>query len=206
MRWFCGGCSMPELIMDLFAEDRAHEEFLKALIGRLASEEARQVMLHLRAARGGHGRALAELDNYRRLVEKGVMPRPDLCVIAIDANCWSLNAARREIEKHLIGPLEQQSVIACPDPHIERWFLADPVSFYEVVGSQPTLGQQKCGRDVYKTLLVKAIRDAGQIPTLGGIEFAQELVAAMDLYRAAKNDRSLAIFVEDMRAALQRSP
>jgi hypothetical protein len=55
-------------------------------------------------------------------------------------------------------------------------------------------------------LLVKVIRDAGQIPTLGGIEFAQELVAAMDLYRAAKNDRSLALFVEDMRAALQRSP
>ncbi len=197
---------MPELVIDLFAEDRAHEEFLRALIGRLAQEGGRPVRLHLRAARGGHGRALTELDSYRRLVEKGIVPAADLYVVAIDANCSPLNVARREIEKHLTGPLEQRTVIACPDPHIERWFLADPVSFHKVVGSQPTLGQQKCGRDVYKTLLVKAIRDAGQIPTLGGIEFAQELVAAMDLYRAAKNDRSLALFLEDMRVALQRSP
>ena len=197
---------MPELMLDLFAEDRAHEEFLRALIDRLAREETRHVRLRLRAARGGHGRALDELDSYRRLVEKGAVSTPDLCVVAIDANCSRLSYARKEIEKHLTGPLEQQSVIACPDTHIERWFLADPVSFHEVVGSQPPLGRQKCGRDVYKSLLVKVIRDAGQIPTLGGIEFAQELVAAMDLYRAAKNDRSLALFVEDMRAALQRSP
>jgi hypothetical protein len=194
---------MPELIVDLFVEDRAHEEFLKALIGRLAQEERQQVTLHPRAARGGHGRALTELDNYRRLVEKGIVSIPDLYVIAIDANCSSLNAARKEIEKHLTGPLEQRAVIACPDPHIERWFLADPISFHQVVGSQPTLKQQKCGRDVYKSLLIKAIRDAGQIPTLGGIEFAQDLIEAMDLYRAAKNDRSLALFVEDMRSALQ---
>jgi hypothetical protein len=189
---------MPELIVDLFVEDRAHEEFLKALIGRLAQEERQQVTLHPRAARGGHGRALTELDNYRRLVEKGIVSIPDLYVIAIDANCSSLNAARKEIEKHLTGPLEQRAVIACPDPHIERW-----ISFHQVVGSQPTLKQQKCGRDVYKSLLIKAIRDAGQIPTLGGIEFAQDLIEAMDLYRAAKNDRSLALFVEDMRSALQ---
>ena len=59
---------------------------------------------------------------------------------------------------------------------------------------------------LYKSLLVKTMRDAGQIPTLGGIEFAQELVAAMDLYRAAKNDRSFALFLEDMRTALRRRP
>jgi hypothetical protein len=194
---------MPKLSIDLFAEDRAHEEFLKAMIGRLSNEEARPILLHFRVARGGHGRVLDELDNYRRLVEKGAISTPDLCVVAIDANCRRLNDARKEIATHLTGPLDQRSVMACPDPHIERWFLADPISFHEVVGSQPSLGRQKCARDVYKALLVKAIRDAGQIPTVGGIEFAQELVAAMHLYRAEKNDRSLALFVDEMRLMLR---
>jgi hypothetical protein len=197
---------MSDTSIDLFAEDRAHEAFLKALIQRLADETHTPVTIHVRAARGGHGRAMDELANYRRLIEKGVVATSDMFVIAIDANCKGLNEAHKEIEKAITGPLEQKTVIACPDPHIERWFLVDPVSFHEVVGRQPALGQQKCGRDVYKSLLVKTMRDAGQIPTLGGIEFAQELVAAMDLYRAAKNDRSFALFLEDMRTALRRRP
>jgi hypothetical protein len=194
---------MSELTIDLFAEDHAHEGFLKALIGRLAVETGREIIVRVRAARGGHGRALDELDDYRRRIEKAAIPAPDLFVIAIDANCKPLNEARRAIEKSVLGPLQGKTAIACPDPHIERWFMADPPSFYQVVGSQPTVGRQKCGRGVYKALLIKAIRDAGHIPTLGGIEFAQELVEAMDLYRAAKNDRSLGMFIEDMREVLQ---
>ena len=34
-------------------------------------------------------------------------------------------------------------VAACPDPHIERWFLADPPSFHEVVGHWPVVGWGK---------------------------------------------------------------
>lgn len=39
--------------------------------------------------------------------------------------------------------------------------------------------------------------DAGYPPTLGGIEFAREIVQAMDLYRAKKTDRSLKHFIDD---------
>ena len=148
---------MSDTSIDLFAEDRAHEAFLKALIQRLADETHTPVTIHVRAARGGHGRAMDELANYRRLIEKGVVATSDMFVIAIDANCKGLNEAHKEIEKAITGPLEQKTIIACPDPHIERWFLVDPVSFHEVVGRQPALGQQKCGRDVYKSLLVKTM-------------------------------------------------
>ena len=40
--------------------------------------------------------------------------------------------------------------------------------------------------------------------TLGGVEFALELVEAMDLYRAGRNDPSLKAFLDDFRAILRR--
>lgn len=52
-------------------------------------------------------------------------------------------------------------------------------------------------------ILSKAIVDAGHPNTLGGIEFAQELVASMDLYRAAKNEASLKHFLDDTIAHLK---
>lgn len=93
--------------------------------------------------------------------------------------------------------------MACPDPHVERWYLADPESFKEVVGHQPTIGKKKCVRDYYKNALANAVRKAGHPATLGGIEFAQELVERMDLYRAGKNERSLKAFVDDLRGRLR---
>jgi len=82
--------------------------------------------------------------------------------------------------------------------------MADPESFAEVVGVEPTREKAKCERDRYKQQLVQAIRKGGHIPTLGGIEFAQDLVARMDLYRAGKNDPSLKACIDACRAAIQR--
>jgi hypothetical protein len=62
----------------------------------------------------------------------------------------------------------------------------------------------KCERGRYKRLLSSAVQAAGHIPTLGGIEFAQELAAAMDLYRAGKNDPALGAFIDDLQKMLQR--
>ncbi|HLG15960.1 MAG TPA: hypothetical protein VJH03_15860 [Blastocatellia bacterium] len=122
---------------------------------------------------------------------------PDLLIVAIDANCRSFSAATREITDRLDAPFRDRVVLACPDPHIERWYLADATSFRQVVGIGPTVGRKKCQRDLYKTLLASAIVKAGHPPTLGGIEFASELVEAMDLYRAGKFERSLKHFVDD---------
>ena len=75
----------------------------------------------------------------------------------------------------------------------------DPDSFHKVVGYRPVVGREKCEREHYKRLLSDAIRK-GINATLGGIEFAAELVEAMNLYRAGRSDSSLRAFVGDLRS------
>jgi hypothetical protein len=186
------------LTIDLFAEDRAHEEFLKALLQRIAHQEGKALTLHIRSARGGHGRALSELVLYQRSVLKApqTFQVPDLLCIAIDANCQRFAQARNQIEAKLGPPFAERAVVACPDPHIERWYLADPDSFQQAIGSRPKLGRKKCERAFYKAMLARAVRDGGHPPTLGGIEFAREIVEAMDFFRAGKTETSLKHFLD----------
>lgn len=191
--------------VDLFVEDHAHEQFLKALVNRVAREHHKSIQLSVRSARGGHGRALTELSLYQKAVGTGVggLAVPDLVVIGIDGNCQTYQVVRRAIAAQLDAVFRDKAVIACPDPHIERWFLADTNAFNHVVGCSPKVRQGKCQRDYYKTLLLQAIIDAGHVPTLGGIEFAGEIAEAMDIYRAGKIDKSLKIFLDDLGAFLQ---
>ena len=186
------------LTIDLFAEDRAHEEFLKAMLHRIARQESKTLALHVRSARGGHGRALDELALYQQSVLR--LPEtfrvPDLLCIAIDADCQRFAGMRKQIEAKLRPPFADRAVIACPDPHIERWYLADPDSFQQAIGGRPELGRKKCERGFYKAALAKAVRDGGHPPTLGGIEFAREIVEAMDFFRAGKAEGSLKHFLD----------
>lgn len=193
------------IMVDLFAEDQAHEEFIRAVVGRLASEENKTVLLQVRSARGGHGRALTEFSLYQKAVVRGLagLSRPDVLIVAIDANCKRATAAKREIGESIDPSFQELAVIACPDPHIERWYVADPDSFARVVGARPKLGRKKCERDYYKTILSGTLTAAGHPATLGGIEFAPELVTAMDFYRAGKTERTLRDFVQDARNALR---
>lgn len=193
------------MVVDIFAEDRAHEELLKALLDRLAREEGKVIVPRIRSARGGHGRALEELSLYQRSVQQGVggMTVPDLLIVAIDTNCSSFNGAKKEIQARLETQFEDRTVVACPDPHVERWYLADPESFHHVVGVTPRVGRRKCERDRYKTILSRAILEAGHPPTLGGIEFAREIVEAMDFYRAGKRETSLKHFLDDAVAQIR---
>ncbi len=195
------------LAVDLFVEDRAHEEFLLPMLLRVAREESVTVESRVRSARGGHGRVLEELRLYEDAASKGVarMMIPDLLIAGIDGNCTPSARAKKEIEKVNQPSFVGRLVTACPDPHIERWYLADPESFKAVVGRQPRIGPRKCKRDYYKGVLANAVRQAGHPSTLGGLEFAREIVEAMDLYRAGKNDRSLKAFVDSLRAALRTS-
>jgi hypothetical protein len=197
---------MPEPFdVDLFVEDRAHEEFLKNMLGRLAKEVQKQITIHIRSARGGHGRALDEFSLYQRTMLKvpGTLTRPDILVIAIDANCKSFTTVRKDIEEKIEAELRDRTVLACPDPHIERWYLADPDSLVQIIGVRPNVGKRKCERDRYKAILSRTIVDGGYPPTLGGIEFAREIVEAMDFYRAGKIERSLKHFLDDMTARLR---
>jgi hypothetical protein len=195
------------LVVDLFVEDYAHEAFLSAMLRRLALAEGKEIVLRPRSAQGGHGRALTELGLYQRMIQKGQvgLGLPDLLVVGIDANCQSLTKARKAVEAKLEPPFIDRTVLACPDPHVERWFLADPTSFAQVVGASPKIGKRKCERDVYKGVLREAVVNAGHPVGLGGVEFAEEIVDAMDLYRAGKGEKSLKLFVDAVGRYLKSS-
>jgi hypothetical protein len=194
-----------QVLVHIFVEDRAHEAFLLAMLKRVATEEEVEVSPSVLSGRGGHGRAVRELKLYQDLVGKGAagISHPDLLIAGIDGNCSTFAKAKRAIESATRAPLSNGLVVACPDPHVERWYLADPDSFQTVVGHRPTVGKKKCERDHYKRVLAKAVQQAGHPPTLGGIEFASELVERMNLYRAGRNDRSLKAFLDDLRAKLR---
>jgi hypothetical protein len=190
------------IVIDLFVEDHAHEEFLKAVLYRLAREEGKSILVRVRSARGGHGRVLTEFALYQKSVLKapGDMTIPDLLVIAIDANCKRFNNARKDIEATIEPPFRTRAIVACPDPHVERWYLADPTSFAEAVGIRPKVGRKKCERDHYKMILSRAVVEAGHPPTLGGIEFAREIVDVMHLYHAGRAEASLKHFLDETTA------
>jgi hypothetical protein len=193
------------IVVDIFVEDRAHEALLIPLTERIAKEEQVQIATRSRSARGGHGRALEEFRLYQRIVSSGATGTalPDLLIAGIDGNCSSFAKTKTAIEGVTKEPFAGRLIVASPDPHVERWYMADPESFGRVVGQEPTVGKKKCERDHYKNILSKTVRQAGHPPTLGGIEFAREIAQAMDLYRASKNDPSLKSFLDNFRAGLR---
>ncbi len=196
---------MTELVrVDVFVEDRAHEDFLVALVRRLARESKRQVRTVVRSSRGGQGRAIQEMVTVQHTIQHGFfgIPMPDVFVVGIDGNCKTSPVRRREIEERCLAPFKNRLVVACPDPHVERWYMADPASFLGVVGATPRVGHTKCLRDYYVDLLASTVRAGGHPPTLGGIEFAADLVDAMDLRRAERGHPDLAQFVRDFRHPL----
>ena len=81
----------------LFGEDFAHEQVIGALVRRLADAHGIDVRLDWRSAVRGHGRVGAGvLNSYLRdLTRQG--GRPDLIIVATDANCSGLNERVREI-------------------------------------------------------------------------------------------------------------
>jgi len=135
---------MPNLTVDLFSEDAAQEEFLSSVLRRLASEGGARVLVHSVSSRGGHGRALDEFKTYHRALTSGFGQAAQLIVVAIDGNCTQWHAVRNEILQSVEQPYPAPIVPACPDPHIERWYMADPESFSQVVGAQPRLERAKC--------------------------------------------------------------
>ena len=98
-------------------------------------------------------------------------------------------------------PQFQQLVsYATPDPHIERWMLADPRAFQTVFGRGCTLLAVKCAKDEYKKLLRKEILACEIDPALGGEEFAEDIVAAMDLGQVETGEPSFGLFLKSLKA------
>ena len=188
----------------LFVEDYAHRQVIGGLTQRRAEEYGLPVNLHWRSAVRGHGRVVRELRDYLRDLEAQGGPRPDLLIVATDANCSGLHHRLREIHEPHTPRALPPMISAVPDPHIERWLLLDGAAFRKVFGRGCDAPEQKCSRHLYKQRLTEAIRAAGIIPNLGGIEFADDLVREMDLERAAQADRSLKRFLDDLDSHLRQ--
>lgn len=193
--------------ISVFAEDASHAAFLIPMVHRIAESLEVSVATHLLSAEGGRPKALSQFRAWQTtatLVPTAVAPF-DLVVVALDGNCSTFAKTKQSVEEIVSPAFLPRFVAACPDPHIERWFLADPQSFGEVVGKAPSVGRQKCQRAHYKKVLADTIRGAGHPPTLlHGRDFAPEIVAAMSLYRAGKQCRSLGAFIEDLRQKFRR--
>jgi len=189
---------MPEAA--LFVEDYAHREIIGALVYRVARDCGIEIRLDWRNARHGYGAVAHELSDYLRDLKRQGGPLPDLIIVATDANCKGLNERIRELQDpEAPAPM----ILAIPDPHVERWLLLDGAAFRAVFGRGCDAPDLKCSRDRYKQILIEAIYAAGITPSLGGIEFAEDIVQHMDIDRAAQADRSFQRFVDDLRTALR---
>lgn len=183
----------------LFVEDYAHKAFLAALLQRLAAEYGIGIRLDWRNARRGHGAVVGELKQFLRDLQRGQERLPDLLVVATDANCKGLMERLRQVTG-VTDKVAVRTVCAVPDPHIERWLLIDSAAFKSVFGRGCDAPDRKCERARYKKMLIDAIMASGVTPSLGGIEFAQDIVEAMDLDHAAAADEALRSVIEELRA------
>jgi hypothetical protein len=192
--------------VDLYCEDRGHEQFARALLERFGRELGQRPDIRTASGRGGHGQAITEFKAWQRLVavRRGIgFEIPDLLVLIVDSNCASWTQVRRDLEESVDGGIFPRCAIGCPDPHVERWCLADPAAVQQVLGVTPPSDPGKCDRRVYKQLLRQTILGAGQPILTSEMEYAPDLVAAMNLFQAGKNQHSLKHFVEEVRSALQ---
>jgi len=185
----------------LFGEDYAHQQVVGSLVLRIAHEAGLEVRCDWRVAAGGYGKVAQEFGTYVRDLQRQNQPFPDLVIVATDTNCKGRTERRRELAPS--GDEWLPTVYALPDPHVERWLLLDGAAFKSVFGKGCQAPDQKCDRRRYKNRFLQGIRDTGMDPPLGGIEYAEILVNALDLERATAADRSLARFVRDVRTVLK---
>ncbi len=180
----------------LFVEDFAHQQVIDAILERLAAEYSLELDLQWRSAVRGFGRVVDEFKRYVHDLETQVETTPDLIIVATDANCKGLQQRSRELrQENSRAPIIQ----AIPDPHIERWLLLDGAAFKAVFDKGCDAPDLKCDRNRYKQLLTSAIREAGINPSLGGIEFADDIVKNMNFNRAAQSDDSFRKFIKNIR-------
>lgn len=190
----------------LFVEDSAHQKVIGVLVQRLADGHRIPVRMNWVSSEGGHGRVIHTFRAYLHDLRRRNSPLPDLIVVATDANCSGMNDRTRQIsgEASAVEVPLPPIVLAIPDPHIERWLLLDGSAFRRVLGQGCDAPDQKCSRNLYKERLTDAVLAAGTEPLLGGIEFAEDIVRAMDLDRAKRADDSLRHFLDNLGAQFRQ--
>lgn len=196
--------SGPRHRVALFCEDQGHEQVGSALIRRLAREVGAHVLVDPLCARGGRGRAITELKTWQRALQLGQKTGvPDLLVVLIDGNCEGVHATRKQIEPMINPSVCPVAVIGVPDPHVERWLIADPEAFTALIGAPPPTDPGKCGRDIYKRIIRETVERAG-VPLLSDVlELSPDLIDCMDLFRAGKTQPALGQLLDELQRALR---
>jgi hypothetical protein len=187
--------------VELFCEDSAHESCARAVINRIARELDVDVNLRVGSARFGIPRLKSELKDFQSLIRRG-SGAPDLLVVIADGNDDGPQVRRREVADVIDSAVFSRYVVGTPDPYVEHWLLADPISFAERFGHQPALDSPH-GRDGWKRRLVESLEAAGEIVTQGGAEFAEDIIDVMDFYRAGQSVPTIQAFADDVRSALK---
>ena len=184
-----------------FLEDRAQENFICALVRRLAGELQVPVHIDVRSARGGAS-VFSELSKFLDSLSgfgEVLVPGRDVLLVVADADQdrrKRLKQLRKRVGKDLV-PL---TVFCVPDPHIERWYVLDEKALEDVAGVRLTGEPRRKNRD-YKSVLKKIVDETGSL--YGGIEYGADLAERMDLEMAARRDESFRQFLEDLRFQLR---
>lgn len=191
-----------------FLEDVAQERFIKALVIRVAEKleiEQDCIVHEVRNASGGKGRTMTELRIFLNNYAKQSTEQFTLIVVCIDGNCMGYANKRDEILRlkdrcNYPGSL----VCAIPDPHIEKWYLADPIACIQAMDldNHPDCPSYKCEKGRYKQAIMNTLRENGVNSLLGGVEYSELLVEKMDFYKAGQSDSTLKHFLDELEAAL----
>ena len=192
---------MADPIIGLFMEDIAHERFITSLVERIASEADINLRLDVRNSSGGISRMQGELQRFLRDHTNIESATFDILIIVQDADREGETGIKSRI-RNLIGRTSypRMTILAVPDPYIEAWYLADPSSIQALTGSSTLIQipQGDFDKNRYKNELSRAFPYA----PYGGIEYADEIVANMNLYRASQNVSSLRHLIDDLRSML----
>ena len=184
--------------INLFVEDAAHENFLSALVQRLANEYNIKINIKASSVRRGHGMVITELKQFLQDLHRNKENLPDLVIVGTDSNCTPISEREKEINQ-ITSDFADMVISMTPDPHIERWLLLDSEAFKTVFGKGCSTPDQKCERDRYKRMLLNAIINATKVPPLDGMERMEELVNAMNLQNMEQNDNSVQRFLRALR-------
>ncbi len=187
----CGGTLMRSV--NLLVEDTVHEDFLVALVQRVANAYNIEIKIKVSSVRDGHETVITELRQYQQDLQHNAEDLPDLIIVGTDSNGRGFLQREKEINQST-SDLADRVIYMIPQPHIERWLLLNAEAFKKVFGRGCSVPKRKYDRERYKRLLLQAIRDADVIPLLGGIEHIADLVNAMDFQHLEQSDRSFRRF------------
>ena len=191
-----------------FLEDRAHENFLTALVERIAEEMGFVTQHDVRNAVRGDN-IVNELDIFIRSIED--FTNIDVIIIARDGDGKKYSDRVKEIknifnklDNALIDYFERVVVFCIPDPYIERWYCSDLNALKKIVGRRIEIKQPKYSNDksYYKILLRDVFKQIGS--QLGGIEYGDEIAQEINLDRLEKVNANFGKFIKDLRTALKR--